>query len=128
MSTSMTKRLRSDRNNASVPAIATKERRRTHCQSVEHPRLQHAAQRSVVPDLRFKLRAYNVSKSAVNAYKVQLAYELRATPIIKVNAAHPGWVKTEMGGEGARTSVVLAMLGPDGPTGSFSHMGEALPW
>jgi NAD(P)-dependent dehydrogenase (short-subunit alcohol dehydrogenase family) len=87
------------------------------------------------PIYDFKLPAYNVSKSAVNAYTVQLAYELRDTPI-KVNAAHPGWVKTEMGGEGAtmelrdgaKTSVVLAMLGPDGPTGSFSHMGETLPW
>ena len=44
--------------------------------------------------------AYNVSKSAVNAYTVQLAHELKETKI-KVNAAHPGWVKTEMGGEGA---------------------------
>ncbi len=62
--------------------------------------------------------AYNVSKAAVNAYTVQLAYELKDTKI-KVNAAHPGWVKTEMGGEGAvmeledgaKTSVALATLG-----------------
>jgi NAD(P)-dependent dehydrogenase (short-subunit alcohol dehydrogenase family) len=37
----------------------------------------------------FKIPAYNVSKTAVNAWTVQLAYELRDTPI-KVNAAHPG--------------------------------------
>jgi NAD(P)-dependent dehydrogenase (short-subunit alcohol dehydrogenase family) len=87
------------------------------------------------PIYDFKVPAYNVSKSAVNAYTVQLAYELRDTPI-KVNAAHPGWVKTEMGGEGAtmelpdgaKTSVTLATLAADGPTGSYTHMGEALPW
>ena len=79
--------------------------------------------------------AYNVSKSAVNAFTVQLAYELRDTKI-KVNAAHPGWVKTDMGGEGAmmeivdgaKTSVTLATLGEDGPSGSYQHMGKALPW
>ena len=79
--------------------------------------------------------AYNVSKAAVNAYTVQLAHELRDTSL-KVNAAHPGWVKTEMGGEeatmdiedGAKTSVALATLRDDGPNGTFVHMGEPLPW
>lgn len=79
--------------------------------------------------------AYNVSKAAVNAYTVQLAHELQGTNI-KVNAAHPGWVKTEMGGEeapmnivdGAKTSVALATLGADGPNGAFVHMSEPLPW
>ena len=82
-----------------------------------------------------KLPAYDVSKSAVNAYTVHLAWELKDTPI-KVNAAHPGWVKTEMGGDGAtmeiqdgaKTSVALATLGPDGPNGGYLHMGETLPW
>jgi NAD(P)-dependent dehydrogenase (short-subunit alcohol dehydrogenase family) len=79
--------------------------------------------------------AYNVSKSAVNAYTVQLAYQLKDSNI-KVNAVHPGWVKTEMGGEGAtmeiqdgaRTSVAMATVGEEGPNGSFVHMGETLPW
>ena len=82
-----------------------------------------------------KVAAYNVSKSAVNAFTVQLAYELKETKI-KVNAAHPGWVKTEMGGagatmelpDGAKTSVELATVGPGGPNGAFLHMGEVLPW
>jgi len=82
-----------------------------------------------------KVSAYNVSKSAVNAYTVQLAYELKDTKI-KVNAAHPGWVKTEMGGEGAtmelpdgaKTSVALATVGEDGPNGAYLHLGESLPW
>ncbi len=82
-----------------------------------------------------KLPAYDVSKSAVNAWTVHLAHELRETKI-KVNAAHPGWVKTDMGGEGApmeltdgaKTSVALATVGADGPTGAFLHLGEPLPW
>ena len=79
--------------------------------------------------------AYNVSKSAVNAWTVQLAYELRDTPI-KVNAIHPGYVKTDMNGgegeleiaDGAKTSVQLALIGADGPNGKFFHDGAALPW
>ena len=93
----------------------------------------HATPGSPIYD--FKLPAYNVSKSAVNAYTVQLAYELKDTTM-KVNAAHPGWVKTELGGEGAtmeitdgaKTSVALATIGADGPNGAYMHMGETLPW
>lgn len=87
------------------------------------------------PTYGFSRPAYNVSKAAVNAYTVQLAYQLKDTNI-KVNAAHPGWVKTEMGGEGAtmevrdgaKTSVALAMIGDDGPNGAYLHMGQPLPW
>lgn len=94
----------------------------------------HATPGSPVYDSK-STPAYNVSKSAVNAYTVQLAYQLKDTKI-KVNAAHPGWVKTEMGGEGAsmevtdgaRTSVALALLGNAGPSGTYTHMGETLPW
>jgi NAD(P)-dependent dehydrogenase (short-subunit alcohol dehydrogenase family) len=79
--------------------------------------------------------AYNTSKTALNMFTVHLANELRGTPI-KVNAAHPGWVKTDMGGEaaplgtedGAKTSVWLATLPKDGPTGGYFHNGEPLPW
>ena len=93
----------------------------------------HATPGSPIYDA--KTPAYDASKTAVNAYTVHLAWELKDTPI-KVNAAHPGWVKTEMGGEGAmmeieegaKTSVALATLGPDGPNGGFLHMGETLPW
>ncbi|MEO5755179.1 MAG: SDR family oxidoreductase [Chthoniobacterales bacterium] len=94
----------------------------------------HSTPGSPVYDSK-KYASYNVSKSAVNAFTVQLAYELKDTKI-KVNAAHPGWVKTEMGGEGAmmeiedgaKTSVALATAGADGPNGTFVHMGEPLPW
>ncbi|PZR72863.1 MAG: short-chain dehydrogenase [Chthoniobacterales bacterium] len=87
------------------------------------------------PTYDFKVPAYDVSKAAVNAFTVHLAYELKDTKI-KVNSAHPGWVKTEMGGEGAvmeivdgaKTSVALAMIGEDGPNGAFLHLGEPIPW
>lgn len=82
-----------------------------------------------------KAVAYNTSKAALNMYTVCLAAALRHTPI-KVNSAHPGWVKTELGTEhapmeivdGAKTSVALALLDADGPTGAFIHLGEPLPW
>ncbi|WP_293367934.1 SDR family oxidoreductase [Nevskia sp.] len=87
------------------------------------------------PIYDFKIPAYNVSKTALNGWTVQLAYELRDTTI-KVNAAHPGHVQTDMGGasapmaipDGAKTSVQLALLPADGPNGGYFHMGEALPW
>jgi NAD(P)-dependent dehydrogenase (short-subunit alcohol dehydrogenase family) len=79
--------------------------------------------------------AYDASKAAVNQFTIHLAALLKDTPI-KVNSAHPGWVKTDLGGDeapmeavdGAKTSVALATLGNDGPTGGFFHMGETLPW
>lgn len=82
-----------------------------------------------------KAFAYNASKTALNAFTVHLAYELKDTKV-KVNSAHPGWVKTEMGGpdamlevsDGAKTSVQLALLPDEGPTGGYFHMGEKLPW
>lgn len=87
------------------------------------------------PIYPFKTFAYDASKAALNAFTVHLAYELRDDKI-KVNSAHPGWVKTEMGGpdaqmepsEGGKTSAQLATLAEDGPTGGFFHLGQRLPW
>jgi NAD(P)-dependent dehydrogenase (short-subunit alcohol dehydrogenase family) len=93
----------------------------------------HATKGSPIYDA--KTFAYDTSKSALNSFTIHLAHELQGTKI-KVNSAHPGWVKTEMGGEGAmmeivdgaKTSVRLAMLGEDGPSGGYFHMEDALPW
>ncbi len=87
------------------------------------------------PVYDFKIPAYNASKAAVNAWTLQLAWELRGTQV-KVNTIHPGYVQTDMNGgegqigvvEGARSSVELALIGSEGPNGSFTHLGEALPW
>lgn len=82
-----------------------------------------------------KYTAYDSSKAAVNMLTNHLAYELRDTKI-KVNAAHPGWVKTDMGGEmapmeivdGAKTTVQLATLPDSGPSGGFYHLGVHMRW
>ena len=78
---------------------------------------------------------YDASKTALNAYTIHLAKALSGTKI-KVNSAHPGWVKTDMGGsgaqmelaDGAKTQVMLATLGEDGATGGYFHLGKAIPW
>jgi NAD(P)-dependent dehydrogenase (short-subunit alcohol dehydrogenase family) len=82
----------------------------------------------------FKVPAYNISKTALNGYAVHLAHELKDTNV-KVNAAHPGSVVTDMNAngqiqveEGAKTSVDLATLPSDGYTGHFIHLGQELPW
>ena len=87
------------------------------------------------PIYNSKSLSYDASKAALNSFTIHLAHELRDTKI-KVNSAHPGWVKTDMGTdaapmeipEGAKTGVELALLGDDGPTGGFFHLGKTLPW
>lgn len=87
------------------------------------------------PISQAKSLGYNASKSALNAFTVHLANELAGTKI-KVNSAHPGWVQTDLGGpnapvavrDSAKTSVRLALLGAEGPTGAFFHEQDALPW
>ena len=83
--------------------------------------------------------SYNVSKSAVNAWTVHLAHELKDTGI-KVNTIHPGYVKTDMNkagdvqngeldvADGARTSVRLALIDDAGPTGGYYYFDQVLPW
>ena len=79
---------------------------------------------------------YPASKTAMNALTVAMAIELESEGI-KVNAVSPGFTKTNLNGfqgtetveEGAREAVRVAMLGADGPTGTFTHakMGT-IPW
>jgi NAD(P)-dependent dehydrogenase (short-subunit alcohol dehydrogenase family) len=78
---------------------------------------------------------YPASKTALNAMTLAMAIELESTGI-KVNAACPGFTKTNLNNytgtqtveEGAREPVRLALLGPDGPTGTFSNASGPLPW
>jgi NAD(P)-dependent dehydrogenase (short-subunit alcohol dehydrogenase family) len=71
----------------------------------------------------------------LNALTCILADELRGADL-KVNAACPGWVRTEMGGpeaprtpaEGADTIVWLATLPRRGPSGGFFRDRKRIPW
>ena len=78
---------------------------------------------------------YSVSKSAAHA--VTLAFALALEPTgIKVNAACPGFTATALNNfngtrsveQGAREAVRLALLGDDGPTGTFSDESGTVPW
>jgi len=78
--------------------------------------------------------AYNASKTAVNSFTIHLAGALKGDGI-RVNSAHPGWVKTDMGSdqaplsiqEGAKTIIDL-VIKDSGATSKFVHSGEELPW
>ena len=78
---------------------------------------------------------YSASKTALNAITLSFAIELESTRI-KVNAADPGFTATALNNfegtktveEAAREPVRLALLGADGPTGSFSSAAGPTPW
>lgn len=82
-----------------------------------------------------KTLAYNSSKTALNAFTVMLAAELKNTPI-KVNSADPDWCRTDMGTQaatysvkqGADTPVWLATLPADGVTGGFFNSRKSISW
>jgi NAD(P)-dependent dehydrogenase (short-subunit alcohol dehydrogenase family) len=79
--------------------------------------------------------AYRVSKSGLNALTRIFANEESDSGIL-VNSVSPGWVRTDMGGSGARlsveegadTAVWLATLPDDGPTGGFFRERDQIPW
>jgi NAD(P)-dependent dehydrogenase (short-subunit alcohol dehydrogenase family) len=86
-------------------------------------------------DMRGHSPGYRVSKTGLNALTRMLASELAGENIL-VNSVCPGWVRTDMGGPGARRSVEegadtpvwLATLPDDGPSGGFFRDRKPIPW
>ncbi|MCU1480736.1 MAG: family NAD(P)-dependent oxidoreductase [Subtercola sp.] len=78
---------------------------------------------------------YPTAKSALHAATLGFATALEGTGI-KVNVADPGFTATALNNfqgtktveEGARHIVAMALIGPDGPTGTFSGDEGPLPW
>ena len=81
------------------------------------------------------LFGYAASKTALNAFTLRLANELRDKRF-KVNAAGPGYVATDLNRhpgprsveQGADIIVRLATLPDDGPTGGFFDDAGRVPW
>jgi NAD(P)-dependent dehydrogenase (short-subunit alcohol dehydrogenase family) len=79
---------------------------------------------------------YPASKTALNAVTVAMAIELEPEGI-KVNAVSPAYTKTNLNGysgvesieDGSREVVRVALLGPDGPSGTFTRWENvAIAW
>jgi NAD(P)-dependent dehydrogenase (short-subunit alcohol dehydrogenase family) len=78
---------------------------------------------------------YRMSKAALNMLALNLAAAHAADGIL-VNAMHPGWMRTGMGGpeapvlpeQAADTALYLASLPDDGPTGGLSEERRRIPW
>ena len=78
---------------------------------------------------------YRMSKAAVNMLTLNLAAALAPDGIL-VNAMHPGWMRTDMGGpdapvsphHAAETALYLACLPEGGPTGRLWEEKRQIDW
>jgi NAD(P)-dependent dehydrogenase (short-subunit alcohol dehydrogenase family) len=79
--------------------------------------------------------AYRLSKTALNALTCMFAAAVAGSNVL-VNAACPGWVRTDMGGssatssveQGADTAVWLATLPDSGPSGKLFRNRKRVAW
>ena len=79
---------------------------------------------------------YPASKTALNAITLAMAIELEFCLDWAAQRRLPGFTKTNLNNyegtetveEGAREAVRVALLGPDGPTGTFSGASGPIPW
>jgi NAD(P)-dependent dehydrogenase (short-subunit alcohol dehydrogenase family) len=79
---------------------------------------------------------YPASKAALNAITLVMMIELESTAI-KINLVSPAFTSTNLNGyagtesveDGSREVVRVSLLGPDGPTGTFTRWeNEPIPW
>jgi len=84
------------------------------------------------PELAF----YKASKAAMNSMVSTFLSEIEA-PTFTVLSMHPGWVKTDMGGEGADIDVATSVRGLIDQVNAYSgrgghhfinYKGETIPW
>jgi NAD(P)-dependent dehydrogenase (short-subunit alcohol dehydrogenase family) len=79
--------------------------------------------------------AYRLSKAGINVLTRMFGAATEGSNIL-VNSVCPGWVRTDMGGrnatssveQGADTAVWLATLGDGGPTGGLFRDRKRVPW
>ena len=77
--------------------------------------------------------AYCSSKSALVMLTTQYA---KALPALRINVVDPGYTATDLNGnsgpqtvtEGTDAMVAMALIGPDGPTGTFTDRAGTVPW
>jgi len=83
-----------------------------------------------------KCATYSISKAALNSFTVQEAGEMKEKGVTVI-AMDPGWVKTEMGGEGAvlepETSIggmlkTLKSVGLEESGKFYEYSGKEVPW
>lgn len=91
---------------------------------------------SIASTQSFYTPSYCISKAALNMATKLLSYELEQRKII-VFAVHPGWVKTDMGGENAKLEIEASVNGlmrvienaSEAAQGRFfSWENEEIPW
>ncbi len=79
---------------------------------------------------------YPASKTALNGITLAMMVELESTDI-KINLVSPGFTSTNLNGyegaesveDGSREVVRVALLGPEGPTGTFTRWeNTTIPW
>ncbi|MDP2665744.1 MAG: SDR family NAD(P)-dependent oxidoreductase [bacterium] len=83
-------------------------------------------------DYTLNYPSYRISKAGLNMVTKILAARLANN--IKVSSVHPGWVKTDMGGEEADIAPeevaedLFKLVNSDIETGQFWYKGEKFPW
>ena len=100
------------------------------------PNSPRSARASATSDSAEVATPYSASKTALNAVTLAMMTELDGSGI-KVNLVSPGFTSTNLNGfegtqsleDGSREVVRVCLLGPDGPTDTFTRWeNQTIPW